>query len=88
MIHLLAQAVPELTLTSALVIYGPMGGMLVWFMLTVTRSIKDLAHRIDGMTRAMLVDVISRDSTGVHARQTAHEMLAKIESRDAGGKRD
>lgn len=83
LISSIAQAqVPELNMTTALVIYGPMGGMIAWFMLRAERSLRTLSHRIDGMTRALLVDVISRDTAGVHAKNSARQMLAEIEAKD------
>lgn len=69
--------------------YGPLGVITAWFMWrgeklgnTVVSEIRELSHRIDGMTRAMLADVISRDGVGQHTQSIARDMLAKIEARD------
>lgn len=75
----------ELNTASALVVYGPMGAMLLWFMVRFESMVKAfgiLSHRIDGVTRAMLLDVASRDSAGPQVKRIAQEMLAKIEARD------
>jgi hypothetical protein len=80
---------PQTALFNSLVIYGPMGLMLIYFMFrgekfseNVVKELRTLAHRIDGLTRAMLVDTVSRDSTGPHAKQKAQEMLNAIEARN------
>ncbi len=75
---------PEVTAGNALFAYGPMGIIICWFMFrgeAVLKEIRGLANRIDGLTRAMLVDVLSRDNSGPHARETAQAMLTKIEGR-------
>jgi len=43
------------------------------------RGLNDTA----GMTRAMLVDVISRETSGAHAKQSAQDMLAKLDDAKA-----
>jgi hypothetical protein len=68
-----------------LVGYGALGIVSAWLMWRdrfVGSKLDTLAHRIDGMTRAMLIDVISRDTAGQNARSAAQEMLNKIQSRD------
>jgi membrane protein implicated in regulation of membrane protease activity len=89
---LIASAVglgPEASAVSALAIYGPMGIMLIWFAWRaeqksdkVAEHLNKLGHRIEGMTRAMLADVISRDTSGPEAKRIAQQMLTKIESSD------
>lgn len=90
---MIAQAVDALTSASPtvaiLVTYGPMGVVLAWFMIRgeaklqrVVDRIDVLSHRINGVTRAMLVDVMSRDSSGTQARKFAQEMLERAEQQD------
>lgn len=82
---ILAQ-VPDMNLTAALVIYGPMGIFCAWFMMRVEKligEVRTLSHRIEGITKAMLVDVMSRESSGENAREIARDMLAKIDDRTA-----
>ncbi len=66
---------------TGIVIYGPMGLMLAWFMLRSEKAMNTLSHRIDGMTRALLVDTLSRDNVGSTSRKLAEEMLTNIENR-------
>jgi len=82
---LLAQAADVIPGPTALYTYGPMGIVLGWFMWRAEKifsKISDLGHRIDGLTKAMLMDLISRDNIGPHTKQLAREALAKIEARD------
>ncbi len=70
----------------ALLTYGPLGIILAWFMLRAEKGfakIGDLAHRIDGLTKALLVDMVDRDSAGPHVKQYARETIAKIDARNA-----
>lgn len=76
----------DANLVGALLTYGPMGIMLVWLMWRVEERfekmadrLETLAHRINGMTRAMLADILSRDSSGAAARKIAEEMLTKMD---------
>lgn len=76
-------------LYAVMVNFGPLGVVLAWFMFRgekVITEIRSLSHRIDGLTKAMLVDVLSREGTGHTARQMAQEMMAKIEARDSAAR--
>jgi hypothetical protein len=80
---------PEVNAVSALAIYGPMGIMLIWFAWRaeqksdkVAEHLNKLGHTIEGMTHAMLADVISRDTSGPEAKRVARQMLTRIESSD------
>ena len=77
-------AVPFL---NALITYGPMGLMLAWVLMRgekkldqVVERIDRLAHRINGITKAMLVDVISRDHYNGAAKEAAQRMLSEMEA--------
>lgn len=66
--------------------YGIAGiviGYFMWRDKSIGPKLETLSHRIDGLMRAMLIDVMSRDSSGEQARRFAQEMMAKIEQRDA-----
>ena len=83
---LLAQASDAIQNPQVLFTYGPMGVVLAWFMWRGERlatKIVDLAHRIDGLTKALLVDMIDRDNAGQHVREYAKETIAKIDARNA-----
>lgn len=45
---------------------------------TVGGKLDNLAHKISGMTKAMLMDVISRENTTDIVKRTAHDMLSKM----------
>lgn len=68
--------------------YGPMGIILAWFMFRaekVAAKIGDLAHRIDGLTKALLIDMVERESSP-KVREYARETIAKIDARNAAPK--
>lgn len=44
-------------------------------------EVHNLAHDVEGLRRAMLADVIDRDTSGHHAKNFAKRELAKIEAR-------
>lgn len=76
---------------SMLIAYGPLGIICGWFMLRCEKlftEIRGLAHRIDGLTRALLVDMINRESCGAQTKAYAQEAIAKIDARNAGGSTD
>lgn len=77
---------------SALLNYGPLGLVCAWLMWKIDRlenklgetlgtKLGDLAHRIDGLTRAMLVDMTERESAGPRTRAYAQETIQKIDAR-------
>lgn len=83
--NFLAQ-IGELSGSTILFAYGPMGvfcAFFMWLSPKMLGEIRNLSHRIDGMTKAMLADLISRDNSGPHTQKFAREMLAKLEADDA-----
>lgn len=67
--------------------YGPLGIMCAWLMTRgekVFSEIRGLGHRIDGLTRAMLMDMVQRDNVGKVAKEYARGAIAKIDARDNG----
>ena len=75
-------------IVSALISYGPLGLVTAWLMLrgerkleVVADRIDKLSHRINGITKAMLVEVISRDNPhNGAARMAAERMLREMEA--------
>lgn len=72
--------------------YGPMGIMLAWFALRAETRIDRvidrldyLGHKINGMTRAMLAEIISRENHDSQARKIAEEMLRQNDADSATG---
>ncbi len=80
----LTAAAPE----SLLLTYGPLGIILGWFMWRaeskmdkIPAELRTLGHRLDGLTRALLADVISRENThNPKAREIAQNMLADMDA--------
>lgn len=69
-------------IATTLVVYGPMGVMLAWFAFRAEQKLDRvvdrldlLSHRIWGMTKAMLAEVVSREGGSPAARKIAQEML-------------
>ena len=61
--------------------------VLAWFMFKNERNfdriglaLERLSHKFHGMTKAMLIDTMSRESTGPTARRLAQEMINDIEA--------
>ncbi len=64
--------------------YGPLGIMCAWLMYKgekVFTEIRDLAHRIDGLTKALLVDMANRDTCGIQTKRYAQDAIARIDAR-------
>jgi len=81
--HTIAQTLADNS--SALFAYGPLGIVCAWLMFRMERvftDLRDLSHRIDGLTRAMLVDMTERESAGPKAKEYAREAIAKIDARN------
>lgn len=67
-----------------LMAFGPLGIICCWFMWRgekVASRIGDLAHRIDGLTKALLVDMVNRENVGPQTKHYASEAIAKIDAR-------
>lgn len=88
--------------TLSLVTYGPLGIITAWLMyrdekraLQVRQSEArnadyhhDVLHRIDGLTKALLVDKIESVDATPEVRRYARETVAKIDARSEKSKRD
>lgn len=91
--HLLAQIVAE---NPALYSYGPLGVICAFFMWRdVNREnarekeramfifeIRGLGHRIDGLAKVQLLELVESENAGSNARQYAREAIAKIDARE------
>ena len=83
MMHFVAEFASE---NSMLIQYGGLGCVLVWFMVRGERvfsKLSDLSHRIDGLTKALLVDMIEKDHTSISVKKYAKETIARIDARAA-----
>ena len=88
MIQTIAQAIADNQ--SVLLTYGPLGIVCAWLMWRAEKTearvalmLKDLAHRIDGLTRAMLVDMTERESAGERTKEYARQAIARIDARSS-----
>lgn len=82
----IAQVAAQIATDNAhtLLAYGPLGIICGWFMWRgekVVSEIAGLAHRIDGLTKALLVDMANRETCGVQTKAYAREAIAKIDAR-------
>lgn len=85
---------PDVNWLTALFAYGPLGIMCAWLMWRsegkldalsrdIIAELRVLGHRFNGLTRAMLMDVASRDTTGNALKMLAAAELEKIATEDA-----
>lgn len=77
--------------SSGLIIYGPLGIICLWFMwrddqrdkllkemsTTSNAEIRGLSHRISGLSKALMLDVVAREGVGERTRKIAEDMLAR-----------
>ena len=80
---------------SGLLTYGPLGVITAWLMyrdekramqlreveLRQIEKMSDMMHRIDGLTRAMLMDMLNRDKLAPAVKEYARQAIAKIDAR-------
>lgn len=92
MLAVIAQVTQEMP---ALYTYGPLGVVCGWLMWrdekrasenrareqNASSDYRFLGHRIDGLTKAMLVDMTERESCGMHTKRYARDEIAKIDAR-------
>lgn len=88
---LLAQVVEA---NPALYAYGPLGIICAFFMWRdvardreremFMQTVRDVGHRVDGLTKALLVDMVNKENVGPKTKQYAVEAIAKIDARDNG----
>ncbi len=94
--NLLAQVAQVAVEHQALYTYGPLGVICAWLMWRderraiekrtadekISGDFSALGHRIDGLSKALLVDMTERETCGMHTRRYAQEELARIDSRE------
>ena len=72
---ILAQLVNEYPL---LYTYGPMGIFAAYFMLKIDPRLASIEHKMVGLNRTMLIELLSRESISVAAKAAAREELEKL----------
>lgn len=60
--------------------YGALGVVLAWLLFRADKLLSSISLRIDGLTKAMLMDLVTRDNVGPHTRKEAQDQLTRIES--------
>lgn len=81
---ILAQVAQVAAEHQALYTYGPLGIICGWLMWRDEKRAADnrsLAHQIGTLTKALLVDMLERDSCSDHTRRYAQEEIARLEER-------
>lgn len=85
MFAIIAYALAQTAAESPILLgYGPLGVVCLWLMYRDERrgnESRAVGHRIDGLTKALLVDMTERESCGVNTKRYAREEIAKIEAR-------
>lgn len=80
---------------TALYIYGPLGIVCGFFMLLTValvksmreesvesrKEIKTLSHRIDGLTRQLMMEMVERGAVGAKTMDYIRAAIAKIDAR-------
>lgn len=93
--NILAQAAQLAEANPALYTYGPLGIICAYFMWRDEKRSamfrehenrnaawhQEILHRIDGLTRALLVDMMERENVGKQVRDYATQVIAKIDAR-------
>jgi len=69
---------PPVGLAELLIQYGPIGIVLAWFMLRMEPEMKAVRRAIDRLTRAHLLDVVSRPGASPQVKQLAKEALQEL----------
>lgn len=62
--------------------YGALGVGAWWMATQLSKRVDNVAHKLEGLTRALLVVEINREGAG-HGREIARNMLAKLEADDS-----
>lgn len=81
-LQVIAQSAGEASLFAQ---YGLLGAVLGWFMYHGSKlpsEIRALAHRVEGLTRALLVDMSERESSGIHVKRHCRDEIARIDARN------
>jgi hypothetical protein len=69
---------PPVGLPELLIQYGPIGVVLAWFMFRMEPEMKAVRRAIDRLTRAHLLDVVSRPGAAPAVRRLAKDLLSEL----------
>ena len=95
--NIIAQAASAALGDPLLYTYGPLGIFTCWLMWRDEKRAaqikrnedrtydmqRDVMHRIDGLTKALLVDLIERETSGHETKRYAADAIQKIDARSA-----
>jgi hypothetical protein len=70
---------PPVGLPELLIQYGPIGVVLAWFMLRMEPAMTGMRRSVDRLTRAHLLDVVSRPGATPAVRQLAKDALRELD---------
>lgn len=66
-------------LINALVQYGPMGVVLAWFLFRTENRLGGIERALDRVSRAQMLDLVSRPETPPAVRRQAERLLKEVE---------
>lgn len=69
---------PPVGIAELLVQYGPLGLILAWFMLRMEPAMLAMRRAVDRLTRAYLLDVVSRPGASPAVKKLATDALQEL----------
>jgi len=58
--------------------YGVLGAVLAWFMFRADKRLGGIEHKMVGLNRTMLIEIMSRPGTSPAAQKLCREELRKV----------
>ncbi len=58
--------------------YGLLGAVLAWFMVRADKRLGGIEHKMAGLNRTMLIEILSRPSTTERAKQACRDELRRV----------
>ena len=58
--------------------YGILGCVLAWFMFRADKRLGGIEHKMAGLNRTMLIEILSRPTTSEKAKQMCRDELKKV----------
>lgn len=74
LVGIIEQASPD-----ALARYGLFGIVLAWFMFRAEKRLSGIEHKMGGLNKTMLIEIMSRPTTSVRAQRLCKDELRKID---------
>lgn len=67
-----------MTIESALLVYGPLGIMVGWFMFRMEKRLERIESALNGLTRGILIEVITRRDVPPAIEREARALLDEL----------